>query len=61
MNELEKVSNSSRCQKCGGYVDHISMTCIMCKSGFQPDQRYGHDGLREPISNSFQESPHRKT
>jgi len=36
MSELEKKKVSSRCTKCGGYVDHVAMACIMCGTNSQP-------------------------
>ena len=36
MEQSKKPNRSSGCPKCGGYVDHIAMACIMCGADFQP-------------------------
>lgn len=44
MSQQEKLNRSSGCLKCGGYVDHIAMACIMCGVDYQPHPPTDHEG-----------------
>ena len=37
MQQTEQKNISSTCQKCGGYVDHYSLTCIDCWTIYDPN------------------------
>lgn len=58
MEELEKIGSSSCCRKCGGFVDHISMICIMCGTDHHSFPPEDHEGRRNALLNKlFVDSP----
>ena len=50
MKQSEQTHVSSRCPKCGSYIDHYSMTCIGCFVNYDPNHPQNaskKDGLKE--------------
>lgn len=45
MKQSEQKNISSSCPKCGGYIDHYSMTCISCFENYDPNHPKNFGGM----------------